>query len=54
MFLQAYIPKLRSVELVSSSCAGSGESLSLLFAFSRIGDAYVAGVDKFAEEHDIP
>jgi hypothetical protein len=55
IFLQGYIPKLQSVGLVCRFLRWQRKFfVPSSAAFGKIGDAYVAEVHKFAEEHDIP
>jgi hypothetical protein len=55
IFLQGYVPKLKSVGLVCRfSRWQRGFFVPSSAAFGKIGDAYVAKVHKFAADYDIP
>jgi len=55
IFLQAYVPKLQTVGWVCSFLRWQrGFQIPSSAAFGRIGDAYVAEVHRFAEQHRIP
>src|SRR5438552_3372656 len=55
IFLQGYVPKLQSVGLVCIFLRWArGFFIPSSAAFGKIGDAYVAEVDRFAKKNGIP
>jgi hypothetical protein len=54
IFLQAYLPRLQSAGMVGQFLRGRGFYLPSSAAFGKIGEAYVAEVDKFAKVNGIP
>jgi hypothetical protein len=54
IFLQAYLPRLQSAGMVCQFLRGRGFYIPSSAAFGKIGEAYVAEVDKFAKVNGIP
>jgi len=55
IFLQAYLPRLQSVGMVCQFLHGQrGFFIPSSAAFGKIGDAYIAEVEKFAKASGIP
>lgn len=54
LFLQGYVPRLQTAGLVCRFLIGRGYPMPSSAALGKIGDAYVAAIHRFAEEHGIP
>ncbi len=54
VFLQAWVPKLQSVGLVCRFLLRRGFNIPSSAAFGKIGDAYVAGLHRWAKANGVP
>ncbi|MDH3684409.1 MAG: hypothetical protein OEV40_31190 [Acidimicrobiia bacterium] len=54
IFVQGYVPKLQSAGQVCRFLVDKGYRIPSSAAFGQIGRRYVAGIDRFAIDHEIP